>query len=692
MSKPAEVVDFVRGVQDVDGHNRTQGLSDLQFSFGDQWPADEVNSRKLQKRPILTINETDASIRMVTNQIRQQRPRIKAHPIDSGADVKIADIITGLTRHVEVNSDAPNAYDTASEFMVRMGWGYWRLRNDFVREDSFDQDIFVDPIINPFGVYFDTNSTLPDGSDAEKCALTERIPLVAFRRQYPGAQTGGFVQSGTGDITADWLTKDDIRLAEFYYMERVASRLVKLSDGRAVWEDRVPTKELLKLAKLEIVGTRDSYKRVVKWCKVSALETLDEKVIPGRFIPVVPCYGAQLLVKGRLERFGMVRFARDPQQMVNFWQTCITETVALAPKAKWVMADGQDEGYEQEWQKANNSALPILHYKIKSNGGQPVGPPNRIQPEPPPEGAMMAAMGASQNLMRVLGIYDPAVRGGAQRKSDKTINAESQQTEISNFHFYDNLTRSIKHTGRIILNWIPEIFATPDRVQRIIGADGRAKLVTLNEKSAIGKVLNDVTVGTYDVEMETGPGYNSRRQEALATVTELMGTPLGEKIAQVADDVIVRMMDAPGMDVVADRLAAANPLANIDETSDVPPQAQMMIKGLQDRLNKAMQALQQAGIELKFGIEKEKVRQAGETQRTLMVQTTKAHDIENVTATRRHDIETRAVTSQNVEEIKGIVALLVKHIDTAQLEREIAARNEEQARQAATGEAPVTTP
>lgn len=681
-----EAVEFLDSVVAAESDNRAQAEQDLRFRFGDQWPVDMINSRKIQERPALTINETDASVRQVVNQLRQQRPRIKAHPIDSLADVKIAEVITGLTRHVEVNSDADNAYDLAGEFMVTMGWGFWRLRMDYVREDSFDQDIFIDPVTNPFSVYFDPMSDRPDGSDSEKCLITDTMLLKAFRRQYPDAKTeAAFTATGAGDATATWITKDTIRLAEYYRILHEKRMLVKLSNGMAVWDDQMPPDELRKRLGITIVGDRPSMRRKVKWTKVTAFEELESKDIPGRWIPVVPCYGVTLQVDGRKKRFGMVRFARDPQQMVNFWQTCITEGVALAPKAKWLLADGQDEGFENEWKNANNSPYPVLHYKVVDSAGRPIPAPQRVQPEPPPEGAMVAASLASQNLMRVLGIYDPAVRASSQRKSDKTINAEAQQTEISNFHFYDNLTRSIKHTGRIILGWIPVCWDTPARVQRVIGADGRAKLVTLNQPAqgqdetgqAIQKILNDVTVGTYDVEMETGPGYNSRRQEALATLTEMLGTPLGEKIAAVADDIIVRLVDAPGMDAVADRLAAANPLAQIDENSEIPPQAQMMIKALQGQIQKMGQALQQAGIELKFGLQKERIKQEGETKRELLVQTTKAHDIENVTATRRHDIETRAVTAQNVEEIKGFVALLLKHVDTGQLRMELDQRDRE---------------
>jgi hypothetical protein len=113
------------------------------------------------------------------------------------------------------------AYDTAFDFAVRMGWGYFRITTDYCNDDSFDQEIYIKPIDNPFTVYFDPNSTMPDGSDAEKVLITTVISKEAFRKQYPNADDGtGFIQRGTGDTNAEWVMKEDIRIAEYFYVER----------------------------------------------------------------------------------------------------------------------------------------------------------------------------------------------------------------------------------------------------------------------------------------------------------------------------------------------------------------------------------------------------------------------------------------------------------------------------------------
>ena len=153
-----EAKQFLKLCNDAETMNRQQGLEDLKFvSAGEQWPVELQNSRNLESRPILTINKLDGYCRQVTNQQRQQRPRIKVHGMNSQADAKTAQVLEGICRHIEVNSNADNAYDTAFDYAVRMGWGFIRLITKYVSDDSFDQDIYIDAVDNPFTVYFDPN-------------------------------------------------------------------------------------------------------------------------------------------------------------------------------------------------------------------------------------------------------------------------------------------------------------------------------------------------------------------------------------------------------------------------------------------------------------------------------------------------------------------------------------------------------
>ena len=672
-----EAIDFLKLCNDADTMNRQEGLEDLKFVNGDQWPVELQNSRNLESRPVLTINKLDGYCRQVTNQQRQQRPRIKVHATNNEADVKTADVIEGMCRHIEVNSNADNAYDTGFDHAVRMGWGFWRVTTDYVKEDSFDQEIYIDAIPNPFTVYFDPNSERVDGSDAERCLITTMMSKAKFRKLYPDNDDGtSFTQRGTGDSQSEWITKEDIRIAEYFYVKRESATLYQLSDGTSKFAEGKDFRARLEAAGIQIIGERKSFKRTIKWKKLTAMEVIEERDWPGTYIPVVPVYGRHVVIGDKRHKFGMVRHAKDAQRMYNFWQTTITESVALAPKAKWIMAEGQDEGHESEWAAANVKSFPLLRYKQTDIDGNTAPPPQRLQPEPPPAGVMAAAAGINTDIATLMGIYDPSQQLPGNI-SGKALNGQQQQVDLTNFDFYDNLTKSIAQTGKIILDLIPHIYDS-QRVMRIIGADGKPDLVNINQPSqddqGVYKVMHDMTVGQYDVVMDTGPGFNSKRQAAVDAMMPLVnGNP---ELFKVAGDLVFRNMDFPGADVIADRLAASNPMSQIDDKSPVPPQVQMQLKQNQAQMQQMQEQMQQMQMVIKQRQDIEQVRQDAETKRTLIKETNRAHGLELTNAERLQEMEMRmeasahetvikTETQKEIERMKAEVAMLLANLDRA---------------------------
>jgi hypothetical protein len=607
--------------------------------------------------------------------------------MNSEANAKVADVITGIFKHIEVNSDADTAYDTAGEYAVRIGWGYWRVITDYVREDSFDQEIYIRPIDNPFSVYFDPNSIQPDGSDAEKVLITTLMSKDDFKIQYPGADDGGdFNQRGTGDFDPDWVQKEDIRVAEYFYVERKKTKLLLLSDGTKVYKDEAPSPEILAAAGIMVVGERETMRKQIKWCKLTGLEILEERDWSGRYIPVVPVYGQQLTVEDKRKKYGLVRNAKDAQRMYNYWQTSLTESIALAPKAKWLLAEGQDEGHENEWAQANIKSMPVLRYKQTDINGQQAPAPQRLQPEPPPAGVIAAAMSIDKDLQSVVGIFDPSQLPQGNM-SGKAIRGQQVQQDMTNFHYYDNLVRSMKHTGRIILDLIPKIYDR-ERVLRIIGYDGKPEMVTLNQRTqdemGVEKVLNDVTVGEYDVYMDTGPGYQSKRQEAVEAMMPMIST--NQELFNLAGDLVFRNMDFPGAEVIADRLAANNPLAQIDEKSEIPPQIQMQLMQAQKQIADMQQMIAAMELEKQYRSDVEMLKQEGETKRKLMDVTSRAYNTDTINEAKVNQQIMNSQANQNKAELDAITKMLLKKMDISQLQQAIAEKDAEQAQVAAFAE------
>src|SRR5688572_1515021 len=100
--------------------NRKFQVDDAKFFAGSpdngwQWPTDVLAARRNDPngaRPCLTINKQRQHVRQVTNEQRQNRPQGKVLPVDSAADPEVAEMLNGLVRHIDAQSDADTAQDT----------------------------------------------------------------------------------------------------------------------------------------------------------------------------------------------------------------------------------------------------------------------------------------------------------------------------------------------------------------------------------------------------------------------------------------------------------------------------------------------------------------------------------------------------------------------------------------------------
>jgi DNA-binding protein YbaB len=631
----------------ADGHDRTEALEDLRFLKGEQWDPRDAALRASDGRPCLTINKLPAFLRQVTNDQRQNKPGIKVHPVDDGADPETAKVLQGLIRHIEYSSNADVAYDTAVNSAAACGRGFFAIETDYESETSFDQVARFKRIRNPFTVYFDPNSKEPDGSDARWCLISEDMPRSEFVELYPDAQAAqdGWARA-VGDKYPGWLDAQTVRVCAYYRVEEKPATLVMLTTGEAVYEDEAPDDAEIALDVKGKPITRKSTKRVVMRYLVTALDVLDETEVPCRWIPVFPVYGEELDIEGKVHRSGLVRNARDPQRMYNFWMTAATEEVALRPKAPFIGAAGQFDG-DSRWATANKRSHAYLEYEPITVDGQMAPPPQRQPMADVPVGTLQLAMHASDNIKATTGIHDASLGAQGNETSGRAIMARQREGDVSNFHFTDNLSRSIRHAGRCLLQMIPRVYDTP-RVVRILGDDETVTHAKVNqplqqpevneETGAIKTVLNDLTVGNYDVTVAAGPSYTTLRQEAADAMVQFGQS--WPKLMDIAGDKVVRAMDWPGAEEIAERIERTIPPELRGEEGQgppqLPPEAQQQMAQMQGYIQHLEQQLQAAAS----GIEKARI------------------DAES----RERVAQINAVGRQDVEEIKGWVQLLAQRM------------------------------
>lgn len=551
---------------------RDDHLDDKKFAAGDQWPDEIKRLRETDKRPTLTINRLKPQIKQVTNQQRAMRPSVQVNPVDSGADPDTAEVLQGVIRHIETSSDADDAYDQAGKDQVVMGRGFIRIVTEYESDKSLNQVIKFERVRRPETIYFAPCEKL-DYSDARYAFELFDLSYDEYEERFPKATSakGLWDMVSAGDCPPEWIRDDSIRVAKY-------------------WSVEVERKELQAGGKSRIVESR-----AIKCYMINAVEVLETYEWVGKYIPLIPVIGEEIVIEGKVDYRGMVRDAKDPQRMFNFWKSATTEMVALAPRAPFVAAEGQLEPYQKQWKQANTRNIPYLLYKATSLDGRLVPPPQRNVAEPPIQALMLSSQSAENDLRAATGFYDVGERE-TREQSGRAIMARQKQGELGNSDFLDGLARAIRHCGRILIDLIPKIYDVP-RVIRIIGGDNQPKAVMVHAGGQVPPELPegikgayDLSAGTYDVTVTVGPSFQSARQEFVETMAQMFaGNP---QLWQVIGDLFFENTDIPNRKQIAERLRKLLPPQLQDKENQQDPAV------LQAQLQQAGQQMQQMAAAL----------------------------------------------------------------------------------------------
>lgn len=584
---------------EANADNVENWLDDMRFArLGEQWPENVKRQRELEGRPCLTLNKLPAFIRQVTNDARQNSPSIKFHPVGDGADKEVAEILDGLTRNIEYTSNADIAYDTALDHSVTGGFGYFRIVTDYAAEDVFDQDLKIERIENPCSVVPDAFDFGADSANWNYCFITDLYREADFKKKWPNAEVVQF-EADTTDKLPNWFEDEMIRVAEYWVRDEVPALLLKLSTGEVMFEEQYNSiKDILDVQGVTVVDQRKTTTHKVTQYIMNGCEILEANPWKGKYIPIVPVYGDEIILEGKRYFNSLIRFAKDPQRMFNYWRTAATELVALAPKAPFIGAKGQFNTDAAKWATANTQTHSYIEYD-PVNGAMP---PQRQPFAGVPAGALQEAANSSDDMKSIMGIYDASLGARSNETSGKAILARQREGDVSTFNYIDNLSRAIRHAGRILCDLIPKVYNTP-RIIRVIHENGENKNVPINQEhmpdqenenemqetlQTIPK-LYDLTVGKYDVTCEAGPSFTTKREEAASQMLSFIQS--FPQAATLIGDKLARNLDWPEADDIAERLKAMLP----PQLQGQNPQVQQAQQQIQQMQQQMQQMQQQAG-------------------------------------------------------------------------------------------------
>lgn len=574
---------------DFDRENREEAQTDLKFLAGEQWDASDVTARN--GRPCLTINTLPQFVAQVVGDIRINRPAIKARPAED-ADVDLASIREGLIRAIEHDSKAQQVYATAGQSQVACGIGNFRVALEYARDDAFERDIRIKPIPDPFAVVWDPSRTEPTGADAGYCFVTDEMPRKAFEERYPDKAPTELGSDFQGELArSGWATRDVVRVTEYWVMKDRPATIALLQDGAI--KELTPENEaqLMPMIAVNSRGqamVRKTSKRVACVYLITGHDILEEPVeYPINRIPIFRVPGWEVNTGEKTVRFGLVRFAKDAARLRNYWRSVMAEKLALAPRQQWLVHERQ-AGDAEDFAEAAQNGDTVLTYTGDV-------PPQRLEP-PLIEAALMqeAALNA-QDIKDVTGLHDASLGVRSNETSGKAIAARQREGDVATYIYHDNLKSAIAECGTVVDQLIPVAYDTA-RTVRVLGEDEQQKIQRVNDPNDPGSI--DLSKGKYDIVVETGPSYSTKRVEAAESMMQFVqAVPAA---AQVAADLIAKAQDWPLADEIGERLKKILPPGMADEdVSKLTPEEQQA-RQMQAQQAQEAQEMQRAGIMLEL--------------------------------------------------------------------------------------------
>lgn len=581
-----EVLDQWQACEDAYSDLYSSCKADWKFLQGsNQWEDKDENKRRKQGRPCLTLNQLKPYAQQVTNDIRQARLAIRVSPVDDNADIDTAEVLQGIIRNIEIQSNAKMAYATAAMNAIGAGLGWIHVETDYADNESFDQEIYIDRVLDFASVYLDPQCESIDGSDAEYAFIRKDYTKERFAELWPDREPISFDDQDTRDeeicvvtyykkcYTKDTLYQVALPDGSIQVINQEAKEALDSHNDAVEKEDEeniqlAPDGTSLPRSGYEVMAQREVELPYVKKCLLNGEdEPLDETEFPSDYIPLVLVVGDEVYIDGKREFHSLIRQAKDSQRLYNYWKSYDAETVALQPKAPTIGPKGSFKSYPNKWKNANTENIATLEYDIVyDKNGMPMPAPTRQPPITGSPTLMQAAEMAKQDIRLSIGM--PLANMGERGNEVSGIAIRNRQIEGDNatFHFVDNLAASLTHLGRILVDMIPRLYSER-KITRILGENDEPENVPINTpfvEDENGKRaarrgekytgIYDISAGKYDVVCDIGPSYSSQRQEMADKLVELLQAR--PDLADVAGDLMFEALDIPMGKEIANRIKA----------------------------------------------------------------------------------------------------------------------------------------
>ena len=544
---------------------RLQCLQDRRFYSiaGAQWEGPLGD--QYENKPRFEVNKIHLSVIRIINEYRNNRIAVDFVSKDGDTDEKLAETCNGLYRADERDSGAEEAYDNAFEEAVGGGIGAWRLRTAY-EDDENDEDerqrIRIEPIYDAdSSVFFDLDSKRQDKADAKYCFVLYSMTYDAYKAEWNDDPTTWPKEIHQYEF--DWDTPDVVFVAEYYRVEEVREtvRIFLTIQGeeerytQADFDaDETLEETLAAVGTVEVRQKRTKRKRVRKYIMSGGGILDDMGYIAGKNIPIVPVYGKRWFVDNVERCMGQVRLAKDPQRLKNMQLSKLGEISALSSVEKPILLPEQVSGHQVMWAEDNLRNYPyLLVNPITGPNGetQATGPVAYTKsPQIPP--AMAALLQITESDMaEILGNNQQSDKM-VSNISGKAVELIQTRLDMQTFIYMSNMAKAVRRCGEIWLSMAKDIYVEEKRKMKVVGSMeevGSIELMKPQIDEETGELIYENNLGDalFDVAVDVGPSFSSRRDATVRALTGMMQVTTDPTTQQVLQAMAIMNMEGEGI-------------------------------------------------------------------------------------------------------------------------------------------------
>jgi hypothetical protein len=528
---------------------RDEAAIDMRYVSGDPWDPKDRADRKLAGRPCLSLDELGQYHNQVINGVRANPRAVKFSPNGNGSTDKSAEWYADKMREIEYRSHAQVAYTTAFQDAVHRGYGFARLKTKYESDRSFNQELWIEPVANADQVLPDPDAKRPDSSDMKYCFVFEQRTHEEFRREFGATAKLVDFESFSGELGfTHWVDDKKVTIAEYWTIKVKPRKLLMIQPpppprglGQPpaaalkpleVFEDELDLKSLPD-------GARRVKDRMVEWPSVcqyltNGVQILSTTEWPGKYIPIVSCYGMVLYVNGKRKIMSMTRLARDPFMLYCYYRTCEAELVGMTPKFPYFTYEDQISAEElTNLQKSLHEPVAVIRVKatIDSAPSQVLPFPSRQPYEPPIQGLEIGAESTRRGIQAaMMGSPLPTQAQRHNEKSGKALQQIDSSAQRGSFHLNDHYDDMVRQFGVMNEDIFPHIYDTARQIATRKATED-AVTTTVNDPSNPDSI--DIK-GDHLVTVSTGPNFDSQRDKESDFADTLMQSPFAPVIADLA--------------------------------------------------------------------------------------------------------------------------------------------------------------